>query len=110
MDAAAFETYAAGATVEDAFRAARRRHTGGDRGARPGDGPDDYIVISDRPIPLADAQKLAEVLLASSDSRVCQPGVAAAIAVHAPAAATLPHMPGPKTPPGGWLFIGRTHH
>jgi hypothetical protein len=95
--------YADGARVEDAFRAVRRRP--GDRGTRGdiGTGADDYIVISAQPILLADARTLAALLLAGDDSRQRDPGAAAAIAVHSPAAHTPPQAP------DGWLFVGRTH-
>ena len=85
--------YAAGARVEDAFRAFRRRP--GDRGTRGdlGTGADEYIVISARPLLLADARTLAALLLAGNDSRLRDPGAAAAIAVHSFAAHTPPQAP-----------------
>ncbi|MDT5041697.1 MAG: hypothetical protein QOE51_2682 [Actinoplanes sp.] len=66
---------------------------------------DDYIIVSARPIALAEAQLRAALLLVGNDSRVRAPGAAAAIAV--PLSGTTP--PSATTRPDGWLFLRRAH-
>jgi hypothetical protein len=107
VDTAPLHTYTEGTTVDDAFQTTRRRYRGMSGGTTAG--PDDYIIVSTRPISVADARVLADLLLANNDSRVHHLGAVGAIAVHSPDAAILPQVPGLVAPPDGWLFVGWTH-